>query len=60
MLKPGIQEQVITTRAKTQERTIDDLSAREEWQLDEIAAGLAEANKGDFASEAEVERVIRA
>jgi predicted transcriptional regulator len=58
MLKPGIQEQVITTRAKAQERTIDDVSAREEWQLAEIAAGLAEANKGDFASDAEVERVF--
>jgi predicted transcriptional regulator len=59
MLKPGMQDQGITSRAKAQERTIDSLSAREEWQLTEIAAGLAEAGKGEFASEAEVERFMR-
>jgi predicted transcriptional regulator len=59
MLKPGMQEQRITSRAKAQEHIIDDLSAREEWLRAEIAAGLAEANKGDFASEAEIERVMR-
>ena len=32
--------------------------AREEWQLTEIEAGLTEANNGEFASDAEVERVF--
>ena len=32
--------------------------AREEWQLAEIEAGLAEAIGCDFASEAEVEHVF--
>jgi predicted transcriptional regulator len=30
----------------------------EEWQRAEIAAGLAEAERGDFASETEVRRVF--
>ena len=31
----------------------------EQWQRAEIAGGLAEAEQGDFASDAEVERVLR-
>jgi predicted transcriptional regulator len=59
MLKPAKENQGITSRAKAQERAIDDLSAREQWLHAEIAAGFAEANKGEFASDAEVERVLR-
>ena len=33
---------------------IEDFLAREEWQLAEIEAGLAEADRGEFASEDEV------
>ena len=39
---------------------IEEFVAREVWQLAEIEAGLAEANRGEFASEAEVERVLGA
>lgn len=37
---------------------IEDFVAREEWQIEEIEAGLAEADKGDFASEDEVNTVL--
>jgi predicted transcriptional regulator len=59
MHKPGPETQGIAYCAKAQERTIGDLSAHEQWQHAEIAAGLAEADKGEFASDAEVERVMR-
>ncbi len=39
-------------------KAIEEFVAREAWQLAEIEAGLAEANRGEFASEEEVERVI--
>ncbi len=39
-------------------KAIEEFVAREAWQLAEIEAGLAEANRGEFASEAEVERVL--
>ena len=39
-------------------KAIEEFVAREAWQLTEIEAGLAEANRGEFASEAEVERVL--
>ncbi len=35
-------------------QAIKDFVAREAWQLEEIAAGIAEADRGDFASEADV------
>ena len=41
-------------------QAIEEFVAREVWQLSEIEAGLAEANQGEFASEAEVERVLGA
>jgi predicted transcriptional regulator len=41
-------------------QAIEEFVAREVWQLSEIEAGLAEANRGEFASEAEVERVLGA
>ncbi|MER8477687.1 hypothetical protein [Mesorhizobium sp. M1163] len=39
-------------------QAIEDFVAREEWQLAEIEAGLAEASRGDFASAGEVEAVV--
>ncbi len=39
-------------------KAIEEFVAREAWQLAEIEAGLAEAIRGEFASEAEVERVL--
>ena len=38
-------------------QAIEDFIAREEWQFAEIEAGLAEADRGDFASDEDVERV---
>lgn len=46
------------SRAYVAAQAIEDFIAREEWQLAEIEAGLAEAINGDFASEAEAERVF--
>lgn len=39
-------------------QAIDDFIAREEWQLAEIEAGLAEADRGEFASADELARVV--
>ncbi len=39
-------------------KAIEEFVSRESWQVAEIEAGLAEANRGEFASEAEVERVL--
>ena len=35
-----------------------DYLAREEWQIAEIEAGLAEADRGDFASAEDLARVV--
>jgi predicted transcriptional regulator len=53
-----IAEKLDRSRAYVAAQAIEDFIAREEWQLAEIEAGLAEAISGDFASEAEVERVF--
>lgn len=39
-------------------QAIDDYLAREEWQIAEIEAGLAEADRGDFASPEDLARVV--
>lgn len=39
-------------------QAIDDYLAREEWQIAEIEAGLAEADRGDFASADDLARVV--
>lgn len=39
-------------------KAIEDFVAREEWQLAEIEAGIAEAESGEFASTDDVARVI--
>ena len=39
-------------------KAIEEFVAREAWQLAEIEAGLAEANRGELASDTEVERVL--
>ena len=46
------------SRAYVAAQAIEDFVAREEWQLTEIEAGLTEANNGEFASDAEVERIF--
>ncbi|MGJ5207620.1 CopG family ribbon-helix-helix protein [Bradyrhizobium sp. HKCCYLR20261] len=45
-------------RSDVAARAIEELVEREAWQLAEIEAGLAEAERGDFASDAEVAHVI--
>lgn len=40
------------------EQAIEDYVSREEWQLAEIEAGLAEADRGEFASPEEVAAVF--
>jgi predicted transcriptional regulator len=39
-------------------QAIEDFVAREAWQLADIEAGLREAERGDFASDAEVAATI--
>ena len=39
-------------------RAIEDFIAREDWQLAEIEAGLAEADRGEFASADDVTDVV--
>lgn len=46
------------SRAYMAARAIEDFVAREEWQLGEIEAGLAEAESGQFAGANEVARVM--
>lgn len=45
------------SRAYMAARAIEDFVAREEWQLAEIEAGLAEAESGQFASADDVASV---
>jgi predicted transcriptional regulator len=40
------------------ERAIEDFVSREEWQLAEIEAGMADADRGDFAGAEEVSAVL--
>lgn len=46
------------SRSYVAARAIEDFVARESWQLAEVEAGLADANRGDFATDAEVETVL--
>jgi predicted transcriptional regulator len=46
------------SRAYVAAEAIKDYVARQEWQLAEIEAGLAEAEQGEFASDDELARVI--
>jgi predicted transcriptional regulator len=43
-------EKLDRSRSYMAAQAIEDFIAREEWQLAEIEAGLAEANRGEFAS----------
>lgn len=45
-------------RAYLAARAIDDFLEREEWQIAEIEAGLAEADRGAFASADDLARVV--
>jgi len=40
-------------------KAVEDYIASQRWQLAEIRKGIAEADAGDFASDAEVDAVFR-
>jgi predicted transcriptional regulator len=40
-------------------RAVQDYVALNQWQLEKIETGIAEANRGEFASDEEVARVRR-
>lgn len=51
-------EKLDRSRSYVAAQAIEDFVTREEWQLAEIEAGLAEAKHGDFASDRDVAAVI--
>ena len=53
-----IAEKLDRSRAYVAAQAIEDFIAREAWQLEEIEAGLAEAERGEFASDEEASRVF--
>jgi predicted transcriptional regulator len=46
------------SRAYVAAQAIEDFVAREAWQLAEIEAGLAEAERGDFAPASDLSHVV--
>jgi len=46
------------SKSDVAEQAIADFVAREEWQLAEIEAGLAEADRGEFASDEDVASIL--
>lgn len=52
-------EKLDRSRSYVAAKAIEDFVAREEWQLAEIEAGLADASQGDFAGASDVEAVVR-
>ena len=53
-----IAEKLDRSRSSLAAQAIEDYVAREQWQLAEIVAGLAEANRGEFASPEEEAKVV--
>ncbi|CAN7305864.1 CopG family ribbon-helix-helix protein [Rhizobium sp. LjRoot30] len=53
-----IAEKLDRSRSYMAAQAIEDYVAREEWQLAEIEVGLAEADRGEFASDDEVAKVV--
>lgn len=51
-------EKLDRSRSYVAAQAIEDYVAREAWQLAEIEAGLAEAERGDFASDEQVASVV--
>ncbi|MER9332007.1 CopG family ribbon-helix-helix protein [Mesorhizobium sp. M0488] len=46
------------SRSYVAAQAIEDFVARQEWQIAEIEAGLAEAERGEFANEQELAAVL--
>ena len=53
-----IAQKLDRSRSYMAAQAIEDFVAREEWQLVEIEAGIAEADRGEFASDDDVARVV--
>ncbi|PYE35023.1 putative transcriptional regulator [Rhizobium sp. PP-F2F-G38] len=51
-------EKLDRSRSYVAAQAIEDFIAREEWQLAEIEAGVADADRGDFASAGDVANVV--
>jgi len=51
-------EKLDRSRSYMAAQAIEDFVTRQEWQLAEIEAGLAEAERGEFANDQELAAVI--
>lgn len=51
-------EKLDRSRSYMAARAIEDFVAREEWQLAEIEAGLAEADRGEFGTPEKLANVV--
>lgn len=51
-------EKLDRSRSYMAAQAIEDFVDREAWQLAEIEAGLAEADRGEFASDEDVAKVV--
>ncbi len=51
-------EKLDRSRSYLAAQAIEDFVSREEWQLAEIEAGLAEAERGEFAASDDVAAVV--
>lgn len=51
-------EKLDRSRAYVAAQAIEEFVEREAWQLAEIEAGLAEADRGDFATDADLAKVV--
>ncbi|MFN7022978.1 MAG: CopG family ribbon-helix-helix protein [Pseudorhizobium sp.] len=52
-----IAQKLDRSRSYMAAQAIEDFVSREEWQLSEIEAGIADADRGEFASDEDVARV---
>lgn len=53
-----IAQKLDRSRSYMAAQAIEDFVSREEWQLAEIEAGIVEADRGEFASDDDVARVV--
>jgi predicted transcriptional regulator len=53
-----IAQKLDRSRSYMAAQAIEDFVSREEWQLAEIEAGIAEADRGEFANGDDVARVV--
>lgn len=51
-------EKLDRSRSYMAARAIEDFVAREEWQLAEIEAGLAEADRGEFGTQDDLANIV--